>query len=38
MPNEEGKLLEALGVQDLHRNRPQLSGVGVYAEEPWNLP
>jgi hypothetical protein len=31
MPKEEGKLLEALGVQDMHRNRPKLRGVGVYA-------
>ena len=30
MSKEEKKLLEALGVQDLHRNRPKLTGVGVY--------
>ena len=31
MSKEEQKLLNALGVQDLHHNRPKLNGVGVYA-------
>ena len=30
MTKEEAKLLNALGVQDLHRKRPKLNGVGVY--------
>lgn len=30
MSKDEEKLLKALGVQDLHCNRPKLNGVGVY--------
>lgn len=30
MSKQEEKLLEALGVRDLHRNRPKFNGVGVY--------
>jgi len=30
LSKEEAQLLEALGVQNLHRNRPKLNGVGVY--------
>jgi hypothetical protein len=31
LSKEEEKLLNALGIHDLHRNRPKLKGVGVYA-------
>jgi len=30
MSKDEEKLLNALGVQDLHSNRPKLNGVGLY--------